>query len=151
MTPNTFRKSHVTNNHFSETLMKLASLVRAMNSASRNAAGRRSSRAVVEHAAVRAVEALELRRLLAATVPVDSDPAADAVLEGAAAGAPVGITASSTDPAGTGVTYSLADDAGGRFAIDATTGVVRVADGSLLDGPASHSITALATDAAGGT
>ena len=30
-------------------------------------------------------------------------------------------------------TYSLADDAGGRFAIDAARGVVTVADGSLID------------------
>ena len=31
------------------------------------------------------------------------------------------------------VTYSLTDDAGGRFAINASTGVVTVADGSLLN------------------
>ena len=45
----------------------------------------------------------------------------------------MGITASSTDVNGPAVTYSLTDDAGGRFAIDATTGVVTVANGTLLD------------------
>src|SRR5687767_7455856 len=102
-------------------------------------------------AAPRGVEPLELRRLLAATTPVDANPALDAVPEAAAAGTAVGVTASSTDPAGTAVTYSLADDAGGRFAVNATTGVVTVANGSLLDGPSSHGITVAATDGAGGT
>ena len=47
------------------------------------------------------------------------------------------------------VSYSLTDDAGGRFAIDATTGLVTVADGSLLDreAAASHAITVRATSA----
>ena len=36
-------------------------------------------------------------------------------------------------PTAARVTYCLTDDAGGRFAIDANTGVVTVADGSLLD------------------
>ncbi|WP_022948209.1 DUF4347 domain-containing protein [Methylohalobius crimeensis] len=51
-----------------------------------------------------------------------------------------------------GVTYSLADDAGGRFAIDGS-GNVTVADGSLLDREvnASHDITVRATDDAGNT
>ena len=52
------------------------------------------------------------------------------MLENAANGTTVGITALATDPDGTNtVTYSLDDDAGGRFAIDATTGVVTVAGG----------------------
>ena len=56
----------------------------------------------------------------------DSDASANAVLENAALGTLVGITA--LDPAGIGsVTYSLYNDAGGRFAIDAATGVVSVA------------------------
>src|SRR5687768_2753581 len=99
------------------------------------------------------VEGLEVRRLLAATTPGDSDPAANAVSEGAAAGTAVGVTASSTDPNGTAVSYALADSAGGRFAVNATTGVVTVANGAsaLLDGPAAHSVTVQASDAAGGT
>ncbi len=45
------------------------------------------------------------------------------------------------------VTYSLVDDAGGRFAINPTTGVVTVADGTLLNFEAatSHNITIRAT------
>ncbi|MGE0117554.1 MAG: tandem-95 repeat protein, partial [Dongiaceae bacterium] len=41
---------------------------------------------------------------------------------------------SATDPdLGAVLTYSLTDDAGGRFAIDPSTGEITVADGSLLD------------------
>ncbi len=48
-------------------------------------------------------------------------------------------------------TYSLTDTAGGRFAIDAATGVITVADGSLLNFEAatSHSITVRVADASG--
>ena len=51
------------------------------------------------------------------------------------------------------VTYSLVDDAGGRFAINGSSGVVTVADGSLLDreAAASHDITVRATSADGST
>ena len=83
------------------------------------------------------------------TAPVDADAAADTVAEGAATGTTVGITAVSTDPNGPDVTYALTDDAGGAFAIDETTGVVTVADGSLLDGPDSLSITVEAADGTG--
>ncbi len=46
------------------------------------------------------------------------------------------------------VTYSLTNDAGGRFAIHATSGVVTVASGALLDYEAatSHAITVEASD-----
>ena len=58
----------------------------------------------------------------------DSDAAADTVAEDAAVGATVGVTASASDADATdGVSYSLSDDAGGLFAIDADTGVVTVA------------------------
>ena len=48
-------------------------------------------------------------------------------------------------------TYSLVDDAGGRFAIDADTGVITVADGTLLDfeTASSHSILVRVTDQGG--
>ncbi|MBL9035860.1 MAG: cadherin domain-containing protein, partial [Rhodospirillaceae bacterium] len=84
--------------------------------------------------------------------PVDVNAVANAVAEGAANGTPVGITVSATDPdAGDTVTYSLLDDAGGRFAIDANTGIVTVADGSLLNAAdaASHEITVLASSSDG--
>lgn len=84
-------------------------------------------------------------------IPVDNDTADNNAAEGAATGTTVGITASSTDPEGASITYSLADDAGGRFMIGPLTGVVTVADGSLLDGPASHTISIEANDGAGGS
>ncbi|MFK7916177.1 MAG: DUF4347 domain-containing protein, partial [Pseudomonadales bacterium] len=48
-------------------------------------------------------------------------------------------------------TFSLTDDAGGRFAIDSDTGEITVADGSLLDyeTAASHVIDVQVADAAG--
>ena len=58
-------------------------------------------------------------------------------------------TVHAIDPdAGDTVTYSLSDNAGGRFAIDAATGVVTVANGSLLDfeAKASHDIMVVADD-----
>ncbi|MBY6005210.1 cadherin domain-containing protein [Salipiger bermudensis] len=87
-----------------------------------------------------------------ASVPVDADAAANTVLEGAAAATTVGITASSVDPdVGDDVSYSLDDDAGGAFTIDATTGVVSVLDGSLIDreSDAALSITVRATSTDG--
>jgi hypothetical protein len=83
----------------------------------------------------------------APTTPVDSNISADSVEENAANGTLVGITAASTDPDST-VTYSLIDTAGGRFAINSSTGVVTVLDGSLLDyeTATSHNITVRATD-----
>lgn len=71
--------------------------------------------------------------------------------ENVASGTIVG-TASATDPdPGETYRYSLVDDAGGRFAIDAVTGVVTVTDGSLLDfeTTARHDITFRVTDSAG--
>ncbi len=51
------------------------------------------------------------------------------------------------------IAYSLSNSAGGRFAIDATTGVITVANGSLLDFEtiASHVIVVRTTDTAGAT
>ena len=48
-------------------------------------------------------------------------------------------------------TFSLTDDAGGRFAIDSNTGEITVADGSLLDyeTATTHNIGVQTTDAAG--
>ena len=70
---------------------------------------------------------------VAMTTPVDSNGAANSVAEGAANGTAVGITASAGDPNGPATTYSLTNDAGGRFAINATTGVVTVANGAAID------------------
>ena len=83
---------------------------------------------------------------------VDSNVAANSVAENAATGTVVGITALGSDAdAGTSVTYSLTDNAGGRFTINATTGVVTVANGTLLDAETatSHDIKILATSSDG--
>jgi Ca2+-binding RTX toxin-like protein len=85
----------------------------------------------------------------AGEVPVDADVATyDAVDENAANGSYTGVTASATSPFGGAITYSLFDDAGGRFAINANTGVVTVLDGSLLDYEAQSywNVTVRATD-----
>ncbi|MER9745661.1 cadherin repeat domain-containing protein, partial [Mesorhizobium sp. M0187] len=88
------------------------------------------------------------------STPTDTDGATGgSVAEGAINGTAVGITANSTDPNGPAVTYSLSDNAGGRFAIDATTGVVTVANAALLnfEDATSHTITVQASDGAGPT
>lgn len=70
----------------------------------------------------------------------------------AAIGTAVGITAHATDvDAGDTVTYSLTNNAGGRFAIDATTGVVTVAGALDYETNTSHTITVQASDGHGGT
>ena len=65
----------------------------------------------------------------------------------------VGVTALAADADATNntITYTLDDNAGGRFAIDGITGVVTVADGTLLDreAAASHNITVRATSSDG--
>ncbi len=80
----------------------------------------------------------------------DANGATNTVAENAAIGTTVGVTTSATDPEGAAVTYALTDNAGGRFQINATTGVVTVANGTLLDFEAatSHSITVQASDGA---
>jgi parallel beta-helix repeat protein/predicted outer membrane repeat protein len=74
----------------------------------------------------------------------DTDATSDDVTEGVSNGTAVGITALATDPDGTNntVAYSLDDNAGGRFAINGTTGVVTVANTTLIDyeTDASHDI-----------
>jgi hypothetical protein len=83
--------------------------------------------------------------------PTDLSISADTVAENAANGTVVG-TVSGTDPdSGDTKTYSLTDSAGGRFTIDSSTGVITVADGSLLDyeSATSHTITVRVTDAGG--
>ena len=87
----------------------------------------------------------------APATPTDANAAANTVAENAANGTAVGLTATATDPdASTTLTYALTDDAGGRFAINAATGVVMVANGSLLDfeAAASHSVTVRVSDGA---
>ena len=81
----------------------------------------------------------------------DADPAANTVAENAGIGTAVGITAYAVDPDATtnAVTYTLDDDAGGRFSIDAASGVLRVAGALDYETATSHAITVRATSADG--
>ncbi|KPF90064.1 hypothetical protein IP81_15955 [Novosphingobium sp. AAP83] len=87
------------------------------------------------------------------TSPTDADDASDTVAENAAVGTAVGITAFATDADATNntVTYSLINDAGGRFAINPTTGVVTVAGALDYESGASHDITVGAASSDGST
>lgn len=91
----------------------------------------------------------------ATNVTIDKTPPSEitgsfSVSESASDGATVG-TASSTD--NLTILYSLTDDAGGRFEINSSTGVVTVADSSLLDysSNTTHQITVRAMDSVGNT
>ena len=70
--------------------------------------------------------------------------------ENAANGTVVG-TVTATDDVASGLTYSLVDSAGGRFAINPATGVITVANGALLDyeTATSHNVTVRVTDGGG--
>ncbi|WP_153558811.1 DUF4347 domain-containing protein [Roseimaritima sediminicola] len=81
----------------------------------------------------------------------DNDAAANQVAEDAAVGTAVGLTAQASDADATNntVTYSLDDSAGGRFAIDAASGVVTVAGGLDAETDTSHSIVVRARSSDG--
>jgi hypothetical protein len=69
----------------------------------------------------------------------------------AASGTLVGTVTGIDPDAGAVLTYSLTNNAGGRFAINATTGALTVANGTLLDyqTATSHAITVRTTDQGG--
>jgi VCBS repeat-containing protein len=75
------------------------------------------------------------------------------IAENSANGAVVGTVTGQDVDSGETLTYSLTDTAGGRFTINAATGQVTVANGSLLNFEAntSHNITVRATDLSGAT
>ncbi len=82
----------------------------------------------------------------------DSNVAANTVAEDAIAGTTVGVTALADDADATdNVTYSLSDDAGGRFTIDANSGVITVNGALDYETNTSHSVTVLATSDDGST
>jgi VCBS repeat-containing protein len=76
---------------------------------------------------------------------------ASEVAEHATGGTVVGTVSASDPDAGDQLTYSLTNDAGGRFAVDPNTGVITVAPGAALDheSAAQHSIDVEVTDAGG--
>ena len=82
-------------------------------------------------------------------VVFDSDSSVNEISEQAVAGTPVGLTAFASDLDATtnAITYSLDDNAGGRFAIDGVSGVVTIADDTLIDFETdeSHAVTIRAT------
>ena len=85
------------------------------------------------------------------STPIDTNGATNVVDENAANGTSVGVTAFAADDDATNntVTYELIDDAGGRFAIDPTTGEVTVAGGidREADGPSLNiTVRAASTD-----
>ena len=81
----------------------------------------------------------------------DSDAAVDAVDENAAIGTSVGITALASDADATNntITYTLDDDAGGRFAIDGVTGEITVNGGLDYETDTSHNVTVRAASSDG--
>ena len=85
------------------------------------------------------------------SAPDDAAFSVAPVTEGAANGTVFGLVTGSDPDAGDALFYSLADDAGGRFAINAFSGLLSVADGALIDfeAAASHTITVRITDQLG--
>ena len=83
--------------------------------------------------------------------PTDLALSANTVAENAANGTVVGTVSGTDVDAGDTKAYSLTDTAGGRFTINSSTGVITVADGSLLnyESATSHSVTVRVTDSGG--
>ncbi len=80
----------------------------------------------------------------------DADPADNAVSELAQVGSVVGLIASATDgDRGALVTYELVDNAEGRFAIDASTGVITVAGVLDYETSVSHTVVVRASSSDG--
>ena len=70
---------------------------------------------------------------------IDSTPVDDLIVdENSADGTRVGFVIGSTNGDASAVTYSLTNDAGGRFTIDPDTGEIKVADGDLLNHEANQ-------------
>ena len=83
--------------------------------------------------------------------PTDLALSANTVAENAANGTVVGTVSGTDSDTGDTRTYSLTDNAGGRFAINSSTGQLTVANASLLnyESATSHTVTARVTDSGG--
>ncbi|WP_306296814.1 LamG-like jellyroll fold domain-containing protein, partial [Candidatus Entotheonella palauensis] len=79
---------------------------------------------------------------------VTSTPVLTLQVDENAATSSVAGTITGTDPEGDPLSYTLTGDAGGRFAIDSNSGILTVADGTLLDYETntSHTITVRTDD-----
>ena len=81
----------------------------------------------------------------------DSDAAADTVAENAGIGTSVGMTALASDADATNntIVYTLDDDAGGRFAIDGSTGEITVNGALDYETNTSHNVIVRASSSDG--
>jgi hypothetical protein len=80
----------------------------------------------------------------------DADASPNVVTENAAIGTTVGVTAMAADPDPQDrVSYSLDLDAGGRFAVNAVTGVIRVSGGLDFETSATENLVVRATSTDG--
>jgi Ca2+-binding RTX toxin-like protein len=79
----------------------------------------------------------------------DADGAANTVAESATAGTLVGVTAVALDGNSEAVTYSLTEDAGGRFAIGSSSGVVTTLAALDFETASIHEIMVRATSSDG--
>jgi len=85
----------------------------------------------------------------APSVPTDQEPNTNQVAENASIGDTVGLTIYSNDlDASDTISYSLTDDADGRFSIDAS-GVIRVASTLDAETDSEHSVTVRASSSDG--
>jgi Ca2+-binding RTX toxin-like protein len=83
--------------------------------------------------------------------PAIQELSANGVIEGATDGTVIGTVAAFDADGDSGLAFELTDDAQGRFAIDPATGVITVADGTLLDydDASQHSVEVTVTDPGG--
>ncbi len=83
--------------------------------------------------------------------PSDLTLSGNTIVENATNGSVVGTVSGTDLDTGDSLTYSFTDSAGGRFAINSSTGQITVADGSLLnyESATSHSVTVRVTDSGG--
>ncbi|PKF51082.1 hypothetical protein AT251_06670 [Enterovibrio nigricans] len=88
----------------------------------------------------------------AVTAVVDTDAGVNTISENASIGSQVGITLNASDSDATDtVTYTLTDNAGGMFAINATTGVVTVNGNLDYETATQHTIVVQASSTDGST
>ncbi|MEO0611674.1 MAG: cadherin repeat domain-containing protein, partial [Planctomycetota bacterium] len=71
------------------------------------------------------------------------------VAENAGPGTVVAVASASDSDAGDGIRYSLSDDAGGRFTIDASSGEITTTGSLDFESGSSHTVRVVATDDGG--